>query len=122
MSEVAESIQDFEDATPRVVADLENVNFEIRYMRDDVKGRYADTDLEEAYQLIMANQVSGDDFKEIIGEGQFKAQSLFFEDIVVFIFPSDRYQAVFASFDYVDDFPVRQLVQQVSEIDQPSNN
>jgi hypothetical protein len=115
MSKVAEAIQEFEDATPRVVADLNNFNFELSHMRDDVEGRYSDTDLEEAYKLIMATQVSSDDFKRLIGEAEYKAQTLIFESIIVFIFPSDRYQAVFASFDYTVDFPVGKLVQQVSE-------
>jgi hypothetical protein len=113
MSKTAEAIQEFEEATPRVVADLDSLDFEIRYMRDDVQSRYSDADLDEAYQLIMAAQVSGDDFKQLIGETQYNAQSLIFETIIVFIFPSDRYQAVFASFDYTDDFPVTQLVQHV---------
>lgn len=115
MSKTAKALQEFEDATPRVVADLDSFNFEIRHMRDDVEGRYSDTDLEDAYKLIMATQVSSDDFKRLIEEAQYKAQTLFFDSIIVFILPSDRYQAVFASFDYREDFPVSQLVQQVSE-------
>lgn len=116
MSETAKAIQEFEDATSRVVAELYSLNFEIVHMRDDVEGRYSGADLDEAYQLIMANRVSSDDFKQIVEEAQCKAQALFFETIIAFIFPSDRYQAVFASFDYRVDFPVSKLVQQVSEI------
>lgn len=115
MSKIAEAIQEVADTTPRVVADLGSVDFEIRHMREDVEGRYSDGDLDEAYQLVMGNQISSDDFKHLVGEAEYKAQSLFFESIIVFIFPSDRYQAVFASFDYREDFPVGQLVQQVSE-------
>ncbi|MDS0221978.1 hypothetical protein NDI54_11535 [Haloarcula sp. S1AR25-5A] len=115
MSKVADAILNFEDTTPRVVADLGNVDFEVRHIRDDLKERYSDTDLDKAYKLIMANQVTGDDFKQLIGEAQYKAQSLIFDSIIVFVFPSDRYRAVFASFDYREDFPVVQLVQQVTE-------
>lgn len=116
MSEIADAIQEYTEATPRVVADLESISFEIRHIREDLVGRYSDTDLEEAYQLIMANQVSSDDFKQLVGEEQYEAQSLFFENIIVLIFPSDRYQAVFASFDYRENFPVAKLVQQISDI------
>lgn len=115
MSRVAKEIQEFAEATPRVVADLDSVDFEIKFMRDDVEDQYSTADLDEAYHLVMANQVSSDDFKQLIGEAQFSAQSLIFDTVIVFIFPSDRYQAVFASFDYEGDFPVAKLVQQVSD-------
>ncbi|WP_336336399.1 hypothetical protein [Haloarcula brevis] len=115
MSETADIIQNFGDSKPRVVADLHSTTFEIEHIRDDVAGKYSDSDLDEAYKLIMAHTVTGDDFKSLIGEGRFNAQTLFFEDIVVFVFPSKRYEGVFASFDYDDSFPVTELVRTVSE-------
>lgn len=115
MSEIANIIRDFGESKPRVVADLYSTTFEIEYIRDDVAGSYSDKDLDEAYKLIMAHTVTGDDFKSLIGEGRFNAQTLFFEDIVVFFFPSKRYEGVFASFDYDGGFPVNELVRAVSE-------
>lgn len=115
MSEIADAIRNFGESRPRVVADLQSTTFEIEYIREDVEGSYSDRDLDEAYKLIMAHTVTGDDFKSLIGEGRFNAQTLFFEDIVVFFFPSQRYEGVFASFDYDDDFPVNELVKHVSE-------
>jgi len=115
MSEIADAILSFEGTTPRIIADLGNVDFEVRHIRDDLKERYSDTDFKKAYKLIMANQVTGDEFKQLIGAAQYKAQSLIFDSIIVFVLPSDRYQAVFASFDYREDFPAVQLIQQVTE-------
>lgn len=117
MSTIADAVQDFEGQTPRVVADLKNVTWEIEFIRDDVAGSYSQAELDEAYQLIMANHVTGDDFKQLIGEGRFNAQTLFFENIIVFFFPSKRYEGVFASFDYDDGFPVKELVNHISETD-----
>ncbi|QZP37755.1 hypothetical protein [Halobaculum magnesiiphilum] len=116
MSTVSEAIQDFEGATPRVIADLESLDFEIRYMRDDVEDLYTDVELDEAYKLLMGQLVGSDDFKSLIGEQECRLQTLFYENVVVFIFPSDRYEAVLATFDYDGDFPVNQLLQQVSEV------
>jgi len=116
MSEITDVIREFEASTPRVVADLRSITWEIRYVRDDVEGLYSDSDLDEAYQLIMANQITGDDFKSLIGEQTFNAQTLFFDDIVVFLFPADRYEGVFASFDYDGEFPVSELVERVSDV------
>jgi len=115
MSSVAAAVRNFEGYTPRVVADLKGTTWEVEFIRDDVAGSYSEDELEEAYQLIMANHVAGDDFKSLIGEGQFNAQTLFFEDIVAYFFPSKRYEGVFASFDYGGDFPVNELVSHVSD-------
>lgn len=115
MSETADTIRDFGECKPRVVADLHSTTFEIKYIRDDVADSYSDKDLDEAYKLIMAQTVTGDDFKSLIGEGRFNAQTLFFDDVIVFFFPSKRYEGVFASFDYDPDFPVNELVRAASE-------
>jgi hypothetical protein len=115
MSKIGDSIRNLEGYTPRVVADLKSVTWDIEFIRDDVEGSYSDSDLDEAYQLLMATHVSGDDFKTLIGEDRFNAQTLFFDNIVVFFFPSERYEGVFASFDYDDGFPVNELVKRVSE-------
>lgn len=115
MSKVSEAILNFEGYTPRVVADLQSLDFEIKHMRDDVEPLYTDVELDEAYKLVIGNLVTNDEFKSLIGEQECKAQTLFFNEVIVCIFPSERYQAVFASFDYDEEFPVNQLIQQVSE-------
>ena len=115
MSTISEAIVAFDGPTPRVVADLRSVAFEIEHVRDDVEDRYSNADLEEAYQLVMSNQITGDEFKHLVGRTQYRAQTLFFDDLVVFLFPSDRYDAVFASFDYDEAFPVNELVSAVAE-------
>ena len=115
MSEITDSVPEFEAVSPRVVADIQHVDFEIRYIRDDVADLYTDADLDEAYQVIMGNLVAGDEFKSLIGEGECRVQALFFDDILVCVFPSDRYEAVFASFDYDAEFPLNRLVQRVSD-------
>ena len=115
MSPVAESILDVEGVTPRIVADLGQVDFTIRHVRDDVADHYSEADLEEAYRLIMANQISGSQFRQIVDQAQYTAQSLFFDDLIVLLFPSERHQAVFASFDYREDFPIFQIIEQATD-------
>lgn len=110
MSELVEGLRSVDDAAARVIASLESVDFTVEYIRDDLESRYSDRDLEEAYRLIMSNQVTGDDFKGLLGKSRYDAQTLFFEDVVVFILPSARYEAVFASFDRHEAFPVTDVV------------
>lgn len=108
MAQIVDAVRNLEGAPTRVVAELGPVNFSIEYARDDVESQYSDDDLEEAYRLMMAKQVAGEDFEELIGR-EFEAQILFFEDIVILVKPSERYEAVFASFDRHDDFPATEL-------------
>jgi hypothetical protein len=116
MSKISESVLSFEQASPRVVADLQSLDFEIEYIREDVEIRYTDEELDEAYKLIMGSLVVSDDFTSLIGEEICRVQTLFFDNVLVFLFPSERYQAVFASFDYDAEFPVNEFVQHVTEI------
>ncbi|TKX56597.1 hypothetical protein EXE44_13910 [Halorubrum sp. SS7] len=109
MSDLVESLRAVDGAEARVIAHLGSLDFTIEYVRDDLASLYSDQDLESAYRLIMANQVSSDDFKQLIDES-IEAQTLFFENVVVFVFPSARYEAVFASFDRTEPFPVLDII------------
>jgi hypothetical protein len=109
VSELVETLRGVDGAEARVIASLDSLDFDVEYVREDLESRYSDQDLESAYRLVMANQVTGDEFKGLIGE-EFEAQTLFFENIVVLVLPSARYEAVFASFDRDEPFPVTDLV------------
>lgn len=109
MSELVETLRGVDGADARVIASLDSLDFTIEYIREDLESRYSDRDLESAYRLIMANQATGDDFKDLIDEG-FEAQTLFFESVVVLVLPAARYEAVFASFDREDPFPITDLI------------
>lgn len=110
MPEIVEKLRSVDGADARVISSLDSLDFTIEYARDDVETQYSDSELEEAYRLAISNQVTGDDFKNLIGRGRYDAQTLFFEDIVVFVLPATRYEAVFASFDRHDAFPVNEVV------------
>ena len=114
MPQIVETLRAVEGADARVIASLDSVDFAIEYVREDVEHLYSNADFEEAYSLIMGNQVSADKFKGLIGE-RYEAQTLFFDDIVVLVFPSARYEAVFASFDRHDEFPVNELVSRAAD-------
>lgn len=109
MTEIVERLRAVEGANARVIAHLESVDFTVEYVRQDLESVYSDEDLDEAYRLIMANQVSGDEFRKLIGR-DFEAQALYFEDVLVLVLPSARYEAVFASFDRDGPLPMDELV------------
>lgn len=108
MAQIVDAVRDLDGAPTRVVADLGPMDFSIEYTRDDVESKYSPEDLEKAYRLIMAKQIAGEDFEELISR-DFEAQLLFFGDIVILVKPGERYEAVFASFDRHDEFPANEL-------------
>jgi hypothetical protein len=114
MPNIVDTLRNVDDADARLIAHLGALTFEIEYIREDVKSQYSDGDFDEAYQQIMANQVSGDEFRKIIGE-EFEAQTLFFEDIVVLVLPSARYEAIFATFDRHESLPINYLIRVATE-------
>jgi ribosomal protein S18 acetylase RimI-like enzyme len=67
MSSVADRLRDVDGADARVIAQLGGAGFQVEYIREELKSQYFEKDLSEAHQLIMADQVSGDDFKDLIG-------------------------------------------------------
>lgn len=109
MSDIVDRLRNVARADVRVIAHLVSFDFTVEYIRDDLESEYSNRDLDEAYRTIMGAQVSGDDFKNVIGR-DFEAQVLFFEDIVVFMLPSARYEAIFASFDRHEDLPINELI------------
>lgn len=110
MATPADRLRAVDGADARVIAHLEALDFAVDYVRDDLESQYSKQELAEAYRVIMASQVSGDDFGDLIGR-EFEAQTLFFEDIVVFVFPSTRYEAIFASFDRDENVPITDLIE-----------
>jgi hypothetical protein len=109
VSDLVETLRDVDGAETRIVARLDALDFTVEYVREDLASSYSETEFETGYRLIMANQVTGDEFKDLLDE-EFEAQTLFFESVVVIVFPSARYEAVFASFDRTDSFPIIDLI------------
>jgi len=110
MTTLVGALRGVEGASLRTVAALESLDYEMRFVRDDLADAYDQEDLDRAYQSMMANQVSTDDFSRAIETGDIEAQLYFFEKVVVFLFPSSRYDGVFCSFDRTDPFPVQQVI------------
>lgn len=115
MSDLVERFRDVA-ADLRIVATLESTTWEIRWVRDDLTDVYDESDLESAYRSLMAAQVSVDDFRRIGAFGEFIAQQYVFDEIVVFQFPSSRYGGVFVSYDRVDSFPFRAVIETANDV------
>lgn len=115
MSELVAPFQEVEGADLRIIAELDGVNYEIEYLRDDLEGLYNKDDLDTARQNIMANQVSSTDFGKVASLGDFTGQVLLFEEVIVFLFPTERYGGIFASYDRHDSLPIQEVITQATE-------
>lgn len=111
-----EVLSGIEGASLRVVAQLGALEYEVQYLRDDLTDTYDWHDFDQAYQAMMANQVSIDDFVEVGTFGGLDCQVLLFDTVVVFLFPSSRYEGVFVSYDRTQPFPFLEVVERFHSI------
>lgn len=93
------------DADLRVVASLRPNTWEIEYLREDIQSVYSGDDFEDAYRSLMANQVSSADFSQVGPLGDIVGQMYYLKEVVVFQFPSSRYEGIFVSYDQSPSFP-----------------
>lgn len=89
-----------------MVARLESVDFEMEYVRDDLKGKFSEETLEKAYQTVMGNMVSSHDFTQIADGKGLESEVFVLETKIVFIFPASRYEGYFLSFDRDDSLSI----------------
>lgn len=115
---VTDLVEEFEriDGELRIVVTLNATSWEIDYIRDSLRDEYEDGDFERAYRNLMANQVSSEDFSHVGDFGEFVGEVYFFGKIVVFQFPSARYEGMFVSYDWDDSFPVKDVIELAEEI------
>lgn len=97
------------DGDLRLVAMLDSTDWHMEYLRDDLEGTYTADDLDRAYQNLLANQVSSDDFSRVHQTGNLVGQLYYFEKTLSFQFPASRYEGVFVSYDQAEDFPVLEV-------------
>lgn len=116
MSDLDDVFRDIEGAELRVVATLGSLDYEVEFIRDDIERLYDGTDFDRAHRDLVANQVSADDFKRAVEIGDLDCQLLLYEESVVFLFPSSRYEGIFASFDRQKPFPLLEVVDRASSI------
>lgn len=120
MSRLVESFRALDGVRVRVVATLETLDYELEYVRPDLE--YTAATLDGAYRDLMANRLSADAFGKEVGLGGLDAQTFLFEESVVFLFPSSRYEAVFVSFDRTRPFPFFEVVDVATDVLAPPDD
>ncbi|QLC35549.1 hypothetical protein EFA46_015060 (plasmid) [Halarchaeum sp. CBA1220] len=106
MGSFTDRMNEASDGNLRMVARLENVDFQLEYVRDDLEGKFSEDTLEEAYQTVMGNLVCSHDFTQIADGKGLESEVYILETKIVFIFPASRYEGYFVSFDRGDSVTV----------------
>lgn len=104
------------DADLRLIVSLTATSWNVEYMRDSLEGRYTDADFERTYRDHLANQVAADNLGQVIDGGDLVAQQYLFEDIIVFQFPTSRYEGFFVSYDRREPFPMNDVIEAAREV------
>jgi hypothetical protein len=116
MVDVVEELRGVDGGRVRVVALLDSLDYEVLFVRDDLRDVYSADDLEHAYRSIMAGRLSAHDFSEVGELGDVDCQLFVFERVVVLLFASSRYGGLFVSFDREKPFPLLEIVETVGDV------
>lgn len=108
------------DGELRLLATFDSTSWEILFIDDTLQDRYSMDDLKRAHQDIVANQISSDDLRDVGAFGTVSAQVYYFDEVIHFQIPTDRYEGVFASYNRDDPFPVDAVIQIAEQISQLS--
>lgn len=122
MEALIDAFRSVDGARLRVVATLESLDYEVEFVREDLKDSYSEPDFKRAYHSVLANQVSADDLGQIGGFGALDGQLFLFEEAVILLFPSSRYEGVFASFDRTRPFPLLDVVDAAGDVSHVSTD
>lgn len=111
MEEHIKAFKQFGEDELRMVSTHDATNYEMLYVREDLRDAFTDDELDNAHRNLVANQVSSEDFSQAVDHGGLQAQQFFFEDVLAFIFPSSRYDGVLVSYDRGVSIPVAEVVE-----------
>lgn len=104
------------DAELRLIVALKSTDWEIKYIANDLEDTYEKRDFEASYRNLMANQVSSDNLRRVVEAGDLTGQVYIFDRVIVFHFPSSRYEGVFASYDRGDDVPIAEVIETAENV------
>ncbi|WP_336325679.1 hypothetical protein [Halovenus sp. HT40] len=104
------------DSGLRIIVTFANTDWEIEYIRDDLEETYTEEEFEKTYREHLASQLASENLSAVIEGGEFVGEMFLFEDIVVFQFPSSRYEGMFVSYDWTESFPTNDVFAAADEL------
>lgn len=94
----------------RAVASFGKLDYDVAYIRDDVSENYTREGLDELYRNLVSDGIANDEIGQRMSVGDQQARVKVFEDVIVLIFPSSRYEGVFASVDRDPDVSILEII------------
>jgi len=94
----------------RAVASFGKLDYDVAYIRDDVSERYTREGLDELYRDLVSDGIANDEIGQRMAVGDQQARIKVFEEVIVLIFPSSRYEGVFASVDRDPDVSILDVI------------
>lgn len=116
MGNYIEAFKTFGEDELRMVSTHDATTYELQYVREDLQDAFTEEELDDAHRNLVANQVSSEDFGQVVDHGVLEAQQFFFEDVIAFIFPASRYDGVLVSYDRTKSIPIADVVETGIEV------
>lgn len=114
IQKIVADLQSVAEDSLRIVASIDSLDYEIEYIRDDLEGGLSDDQFNKIYQSIVVEGLAGRDIGTVAGVGNQEAQIVLYEDVVLFIFPTEKYESVMVSTDRDGSTPIADVVETAS--------
>ncbi len=94
----------------RAVATFGKLDYDVAFIRDDVREGYSRERLDELYRNLVSDGIANDEIGQQMAVGEQQARIKVFENVIVLVFPSSRYEGVFVSIDRDPDVPILDII------------
>lgn len=107
---IVDALQDLAGDSLRVVAAIKSLDYEIKYIRADLKGKFSAGGFDTIYQNVVAEGLAGRDIGTVSGIGTPEAHVVFYEAVEVFLFPTGKYEGALVSLDRATGPPIADVI------------
>ncbi|WP_256390698.1 hypothetical protein [Natronoarchaeum rubrum] len=110
VEEFSDELQSMAGEDLRAVATFGKLDYDVAFIRDDVRERYSRERLDELYRNLVSDGIANDEIGQQMAVGEQQARIKVFENVIVLVFPSSRYEGVFVSIDRDPDVPILDII------------
>lgn len=83
----------------RTVAEYDETDYAILFMREDVRATYEDADVQDIHENVVLDSISAEFLESLFDAGSLTCSLQLFDDAAMCSFPREDYDGLFVSFD-----------------------
>lgn len=99
----------------RVVATYEDEDYELHFMRDDVREDYSEPEIAKVFDQIAIEGMGYQHFQKLFHVGELRCAMYGFEGATIFHFPTDTFDGLVVAIEQDVEFNPHELIQVCKE-------